>query len=380
MQEGTRDIQAPAPTVRRLPAGWFRPRREEWLMLGFVVVGIAICLATAGEIDLFSVWWSYISYFGIYLGLLFFASIWLRDRGKPSFRHPWARSLSTRMLDDGPTGIPYRTPVYELSRGLILFALCLSVYTNVKVRYMYLNPREFDGLFKAWDEQLGLDVFAAQCVEWVKASPFFEQVLESAYLHDYVFMIAILSLFFFRGNVEGLRIAFAAAGITYLGCIFISAIAPSFGPWALTPDEYAFVRSEQIKAAQGMLGWWYRTNAESFAAGAGVNGEEFKGIAAFPSLHVGHMALVAFLSGRKFPILTVACVVSMVATFIATLAFGWHWAIDAPAGIAVAWLGWRVATWVVRGDQSAVTEHDTSPALPEVARVMPEVDMVAEAS
>ena len=55
MQEGTRDIQAPAQTVRRLPAGWFRPRREEWLMLGFVVVGIAICLATAGEIDLFSV-------------------------------------------------------------------------------------------------------------------------------------------------------------------------------------------------------------------------------------------------------------------------------------------------------------------------------------
>jgi hypothetical protein len=55
MQDGTRDIQAPAPTIRRLPAGWFRPRREEWLMLAFVVVGIVICLVTSGEIDLFSV-------------------------------------------------------------------------------------------------------------------------------------------------------------------------------------------------------------------------------------------------------------------------------------------------------------------------------------
>lgn len=380
MQEGTRDIQGPAPTIRRLPAGWFRPRREEWLILAFAVVGIAICLATSGEIDLFSVWWSYVSYFGIYLALLFFASLWLRDRGKPSFRHPLARSVGARMLGDGPTETPYRTPVYELLRGLVLFTLCLGVYTNVKVRYMYLNPVEFDGLFKAWDEQLGLDLVAAQCVEWAKASPLFERVLESAYFHDYFFMVAIISLFFFRRNVEGLRIAFAAAGITYLGCVFISAVVPSFGPWALSPETYGFIRSEQIKAAQGMLGWWYRTNAESFAAGTGVNGEAFKGIAAFPSLHVGHMALVAFLSGRKFPILTFACVVSMVLTFLATLVFGWHWAVDAPAGVAVAWVGCRVATWIVRGDQRSVTEEDSTSILPEVARVMPEVDIVAEAS
>ena len=380
MQEGTGDIQAPAPAIRRLPARWFRPRHEEWLILAFAVVGIAICLATDGSIDLFSVWWSYVSFFGFYLGLLFFASIWLRDRGKPSFGHPWARALSARMFGEGPTGTPYRTPVYDLLRGLLLFTLCLGVYTNVKVRYMYLNPTEFDGLFKAWDAQLGLDVVAAQSIEWVKASPAFERILESAYFHDYFFMIAIIGLFFFRGNVQGLRIAFSAAGVTYLGCIFISAIAPSFGPWALTPESYSFIRSEQIKAAQGMLGWWYRTNAESFAAGAGVNSEVFKGIAAFPSLHVGHMALVAFLSGRKFPILTVACVVSMVLTFIATLAFGWHWAIDAPAGVAVAWIGCRVATWVVRGDPRAVTEDDTATVDRRVARVMPEVDIVAEAS
>ncbi len=380
MHEGKREIQAPAPRIHRLPVGWFRPRREEWLMLAFVSVGILICLATSGEIDLFEVWWKYISYFGIYLALLCFAAIWLRDRGRPSFDRPWLRGLETRILGDAPVGTPYRVPVYELIRGMVLFSLCLGVYTNVKVRYMYLNPIEFDNLFQAWDEQLGLDVFAAQCVAWVKASPLFERVLESVYFHDYFFMVAILSLFFFRSDVRGLRITFAAAGITYLGCIFISALAPSFGPWALTPDAYSFIRSEPIKAAQGMLGWWYRTNAESYAAGAGVDGDAFKGIAAFPSLHVGHMALVAFISGRRFPILTVACLASMVLTFVATLAFGWHWAVDAPAGIVVAWLGYRVATWVVHSDRTAVTEYGSVGDRAETARVALEVDIVAEAS
>lgn len=380
MQQGKRHIQSPARGIYRLPAGWFRPRREEWLMLAFVIVGIVICLATSGEIDLFSVWWTYISYFGIYLALLCFAAIWLRDRGRPSFGRPWLRGLETRMFGEGPVGTPYRAPVYELVRGMVLFSLCLGVYTNVKVRYMYLNTAEFDGLFRAWDEQLGLDTFAAQCVEWTKASPLFERVLESVYFHDYFFMVAIISLFFFRKDVRGLRITFVAAGITYLGCIFVSTLTPSFGPWALTPDAYGFIRSERVKAAQGMLGWWYRTNAEAYAAGAGINGDAFKGIAAFPSLHVGHMALVAFIAGRKFPILTAACLVSMVLTFVATLAFGWHWAVDAPAGIAVAWLGCRVGTWVVHSDRNAVTEYGPVGGRPEMARVAPEVDIVAEAS
>jgi len=380
MQEGKRDIHSPASEVHRLPMGWARPRREEWLMLGFLVVGVLICLATSAEVDLFSVWWQYISYFGSYLALLFLAAIWLRDRGRPSFSDPRLRGLATRMLGEGPTGTPYRAPVYELVRGMLLFSLCLAVYTNVKVRYMYLNTAEFDNLFRAWDEQLGLDLVAAQSVEWAKASPIFERLLESVYFHDYFFMVAILSLFFFRKDVESLRIMFAAAGITYLGCIFISTLVPSFGPWALTPEAYGFIRSEDVKAAQGMLGWWYRTNAESFAAGAGVDGDAFKGIAAFPSLHVGHMALVAFISGRRFPVLTATCLLSMVLTFIATLSFGWHWAVDAPAGIAVAWLGYRVAAWVVQSDRHAVSEYGPVGRARDMARISPEADIVAEAS
>jgi hypothetical protein len=380
MYDSMTDKQSSAPAIHGLPSGWFRPRREEWALLALVGLGVVICFATSGEVDLFSVWWEYISYFGIYLALLGFAAIWLRDRGRPSFRQPWASSLVERALGEGPVNSPYRVPIYELVRGVVIFSLCLAAYTNVKVRYMYLHPAEFDGLFKEWDAQLGLDTVAAQCIEWVKAFPLFEQVLESAYFHDYFFMIAILSLYFFRGNVQGLRIAFAAAGITYLTCIFISTLVPSYGPWALTPDDYGFIRSERVKQAQGVLGWWYRTNAESFAAGTGVNGAAFKGIAAFPSLHVGHMALVAFLSNREFPILTVACLVSMVLTFIATLAFGWHWAIDAPAGIAVAWLGYRVATALVRGDRAAVIESDSAPIRSEVFRGGSEADIVAEAS
>lgn len=349
-------------------------------MLAFVLVGIAICLATSGEIDLLSVWWEYLSYFGIYLGLLFFAAIWLRDRGRPDFSRPWLRNVSTRILGDGPPRVPYRLPVYELLRGMVLFTLCLAVYTNVKVRYMYLNTLEFDGLFRAWDEQLGLDVLAGYCVAWTKASPLFEKILETTYFHHYFLMVAIVSLFLFRNDVRGLRIAFAAAGITYLGCIFVSAIAPSFGPWALTPEDYTFIRSDKVRAAQGMLGSVYKANADSFAAGEGIEGRAFNGIAAFPSLHVGHMALVAFLAGRRFPILTTACIVSMLFTFLATLAFGWHWAIDAPAGIAAAWLGYRVATWVVRSDRNAVTEVSVAPGDRVSASPSQRVDVVAEAS
>jgi hypothetical protein len=67
----------------------------------------------------------------------------------------------------------------------------------------------------------------------------------------------------------------------------------------------------------------------------------FGGIAAFPSLHVAHMALLAAIAWNAARPYAYLMVLMTVLTFVATMGFGWHYAVDAIGGVglalAVAW-------------------------------------------
>jgi len=88
-----------------------------------------------------------------------------------------------------------------------------------------------------------------------------------------------------------------------------------------------------------------------------IRGQVFMGIAAFPSLHVGHMAILTIVALRRYPIYSPLAAVMTSLTFVGTMAFGWHYAVDAFGGIALAWvvcaLLWRyLPRWHERAEAS----------------------------
>ena len=76
-----------------------------------------------------------------------------------------------------------------------------------------------------------------------------------------------------------------------------------------------------------------------------VRGQVFMGIAAFPSLHVGHMALLTVVAIKRYPIYAPVAALMAFLTFVATMGFGWHYAVDSIGGVALAW-GVGAALWV----------------------------------
>jgi membrane-associated phospholipid phosphatase len=81
----------------------------------------------------------------------------------------------------------------------------------------------------------------------------------------------------------------------------------------------------------------YNHNAGVVATGNGTfMVPAFLGIAAFPSLHLGHMIIllvVALHTWRPFAYFMAAVTLL---TFVSTIGFGWHYGIDAVGGILLA--------------------------------------------
>jgi uncharacterized membrane protein YfcA len=77
-------------------------------------------------------------------------------------------------------------------------------------------------------------------------------------------------------------------------------------------------------------------------------GDAFAQISAFASLHVGVTATILGLAWwHRLHRTTFALAVFLTGTMVATVYLGWHFAVDVPAGIAIAALAWWLAPWTV---------------------------------
>ena len=88
------------------------------------------------------------------------------------------------------------------------------------------------------------------------------------------------------------------------------------------------------------------------------------GISAMPSMHVAvatWIVIAAYAFARK---LLGAAIVFLCAIFIGSFLLGWHYFLDAPAGVLCAWLGWASAKMISRRFVGMECRRDpNSPAL-----------------
>lgn len=341
MSQGNRDSpgDSPPPThIGHRPSGprGLAVRPEEKLLIAVLAVGILLCLSSGTGFFPWNVFKSYFSFFGQYLVYLF-----LLTRSWEAIRMRWrpkSRTGTAVLRWLGGPGDANRLLRLDLEflRGFLPLLFSLTVYSNVKIRIPFLRASLSDEYFLALDNAIFGASFAPWLERVVAARPAFAEFLARVYFHDYVWMVVLVVWFWMQYDVRRMRWLFSSVCFLYLCGIYLTVLAPSFGPFFFDPERYSWLRGTVIGEAQAMLIKHFVYSMDRASQGESISNAAFIGIAAFPSLHVAHMVLLSVIgwkTARPFAIFTIGVAI---VTTIATVAFGWHYAIDAIGGALLA--------------------------------------------
>lgn len=321
----------PAGTDAEAPrAAWYRAARLWAVVAGFL--GIAIARSVQVGIPfrdpggaflvsrvLLTLW--------IFLGLL--ALDGLLRTGRPrNLRRVWAT-------------LRRRWPPGRLALGwaaLLAYNLTYFTYHNLKSWGAFNSPR--DAMLTAWDRWLFFgnspavllhEVFGQHAAAWVLM----------AWYETFPTLVVVA---FPAAVVLARRMRDAYVGIAAFVWVWILGTAtyylvPSLGPFQAEPGDFAGLPHMMIQATQAR----YLAQRDYLLAHPHA-GDAFSQIAAFASLHVGVTATILGLAWwHRLRRTTIALGVFLAGTMVATVYLGWHFAVDIPAGLAIAALAWWLA-------------------------------------
>lgn len=211
-------------------------------------------------------------------------------------------------------------------------------YSWLKVSIPLLRTALLDDRLWALDRALHLgvspSVFAAELVAGTPVAA----GLDLWYAFWVSSVLLVLSWAFLSADLaERRHLAFACAFL-WLAGVWIYFALPALGPCFASPDVFAGPLADMPHARAGQVVLAH--NYAQMLAGRDGTLREFNpylGIAAFPSLHVGAHWLFALWSRRRYPRLFLPLALATGLTFLASLATGWHYAVDGYAGMLLAW-------------------------------------------
>jgi len=217
-------------------------------------------------------------------------------------------------------------------------------YTWLKVCIPLLRHEVLDAQLWRLDRWLHFgispSVFAAELVrDTVLAG-----LLDRWYALWVTSVLATLAFVFLSPRLEERRNFALACAVLWLVGVWIYLALPAVGPCYASPEVFAGLRAQTPGAVEAQNELW--RNYARILAGRDGSLRQFKpylGVAAMPSLHVGAHWLFALWSRRHAPRLFVPFAAATALTFLASVATGWHYAIDGYAGLALAWAAIRIA-------------------------------------
>lgn len=139
---------------------------------------------------------------------------------------------------------------------------------------------------------------------------------------------------------------------------------PALGPIYAFPQVWNELFDQMPRARNAQLRLW--GNYQTVLGGRTGVLHRFNptlGVAAMPSLHVAAHWLFALWARRRARLLFVPLVVGTFLTVIGSILTGWHYAVDAYAGLLLAWLCYRLAIAGEPGRAPAVPEENGRPAV-----------------
>jgi hypothetical protein len=217
-------------------------------------------------------------------------------------------------------------------------------YTWLKVCVPLLRRELLDAPLLALDRivHFGLSpsVFAAELVRGTVLAG----LLDRWYGLWVTSVLATLAFVFLSPRPADRRHFALACALLWIVGSWLYLALPAVGPCYANPELFAGLREEIPGAVAAQNELW--RNYARVVAGRDGSLRQFKpylGVAAMPSLHVGAHWLFALWARRRAPRLFVPFALATALTFLASVATGWHYAIDGYAGLLLAWAAVRVA-------------------------------------
>lgn len=225
--------------------------------------------------------------------------------------------------------------------ALPAYALVLLCHFNLKLWIQHINPALWDEHYWASDQALRPLIDGAmtfrQALDWIVP------------LDSNFYMTGFIALFYFAFGYaclkrpETFRHLVLAVIIMQIGGSIAYLVAPALGPFIYELG----VEPRATLSQQSMLASWQANAAGGAAWIAAEGGRQITvGLAAMPSLHAGGSFLFLLYAIRHAEPLRIPFAVLFTFIAITAVANRWHYAIDLPAGMALAaaafWIAGRV--------------------------------------
>ena len=222
--------------------------------------------------------------------------------------------------------------------ALLAYNLTYFTYHNLKSWNAFNPPR--DVMLTEWDRWLFLGHSPAVLLHELLGQHAAAWVL----MVWYETFPALVLVAFPAAVVLARRMRDAYVGIAAFVWVWILGTAtyyliPSLGPFHAEPGDFAGLPHMMIQDTQAR----YLAQHDYLLAHPHA-GDAFAQVAAFASLHVGVTATILGLAWwHRLRRTTIALGVFLAGTMVATVYLGWHFAVDLPAGLAIAGLAWWLA-------------------------------------
>lgn len=220
---------------------------------------------------------------------------------------------------------------------LILFIAVTYLHFNLKMWVPIINPAQYDMEYMASDSALQwlvdlltwtstmLHVILPEHIRW------YQMIFLSTFIIAFCYFVTVRNLYYPRFAI-GIMLVLSLGGLSYL-------IAPAVGP-------FIYGDGNNVLATQAQGHMYYAYQKIELGGVTWINrwgnGYFTGSLAAMPSLHIAHMTVMTYYMIKSRAFLAPLFVFFWCFILIDSVAHRWHYVVDAPAGLALAF----VAIWL----------------------------------
>ena len=221
---------------------------------------------------------------------------------------------------------------------LILFnVVAVQTYGWIKVSVPLLNKRLYDDELRYLSRVLFLNHSPNVFFLELFSNPSVLRAVDWSYAYVFLASINIASIYFLSDPDRSIRIGFMNSNtLMWIVGAWIYLLVPSLGPAYVFPQTW--LPLEPMMTHTHQLLRLLMTNYQNVLHGGEVN--VFLGIGAFPSLHVAFELLVWLWLRRVWRPGAMLFAIFTLIIFLGSMITGWHYLIDAIAGLALAFLAY----------------------------------------
>lgn len=234
----------------------------------------------------------------------------------------------------------------ESLRMIVFGALTITTYGWIKLVVPIKHPRLFDG--ELWEIDRMLFFGAAPTVFFLDLFDYdwFQLAIDRSYALVFYISTLVAFAYFLTHPSNRIRTAFANGNAAlWIAGGWLYLLIPSIGP-AFAFSEIWLTRADSLQLTQSMQALLMRNYQNVIrAASAEPVTHPIRivfGIGAFPSLHVAFQTFAFLWMRRLWSWGEVLFAFFVLVIFLGSMITGWHYMIDGIAGMAMAWLAYRV--------------------------------------